>query len=155
MKEDEQKELISSDSGPIASGPNKKSIKIEIDEKLLWKTIIIVLILSASFYLYKKLPPFRFPSWGGNSQVIAVMDMDQIKKQFDSNNTAKDGSGFTPYLRKLMALYRLKGVLVLDIKQVFAVPSSVEIVMFVSPEKLSEELSDAGIDETKFESSPK
>lgn len=155
MKHDESKELISSESGPIAPGTMKKSIKIEIDEKLLWKAIIIVLILSASFYLYKKIPSFHFPSWGGSSQVVAVMDMDQIKNQFDSISTPSGNNNFTSYLRKLMALYRAKDILVLDIKQVFAVPSSVEIVAFVTPEKLSEELADAGIDESKFENSPK
>ncbi|CRY84302.1 hypothetical protein [Yersinia intermedia] len=155
MKHDEPKELISSESGPIAPGIIKKSIKIEIDEKLLWKAIIIALILSASFYLYKKIPYFHLQSWGGSSLVVAVMDMDQIKNQFDSNSTPSVNNNFTSYLRKLMALYRAKDILVLDIKQVFAVPSSVEIVVFIEPEKLSEELAGAGIDESKFENLPK
>lgn len=124
------------------------SVSYALAEKLL-KFIILAAIISGVIVFLGKQMDGRF-SLFNESIKIAVLNPSALNEQYLKEHNGNNND-YIPYIRKLMALYRARDVLVLDINYVITRPSSVSEITYISDSEVENELTEFGINPKMFE----
>ncbi|KOY62815.1 hypothetical protein AM629_06255 [Photorhabdus heterorhabditis] len=145
-------ERATSENEHVAPRSLKRKVTLEFElEKLLWVVVISGLVMAAVFFGYRFFSQVNFSSFGRSGPEIAVFDFLAVQEKYKVDPTVPANSNFDTYLRKLMALYRVRGYLVIDIKLTYTIPPNTKMVPYLSPADLAEELKSEGIPETIYE----
>lgn len=130
----------------------KKSLTLSVSysfmEKVI-KIIIFVAVLSSIIVYASRHMDGKFGLFN-DSVKIAVLNPSALNKQYMVAHNG-NSDGYMPYIRKLMAIYRAKDYLVLDLNYVISRPSNVIEISYIADSDLERELAKYEIDPTLFE----
>ncbi|AVO80586.1 MULTISPECIES: hypothetical protein [Klebsiella] len=113
------------------------------------KVIIVAAVLTCiGLFIGKHLN--KGTSLFNDSVKIAVLNPSALNEQYLKAHNGNN-EGYLPYIRKLMALYRARDFLVLDMSYVITRPSTVSEVAYINESELESELTEFGIDPKYFE----
>jgi hypothetical protein len=157
-KDDKKEITLPEVEAPVGGGRKAvKKVTLEFElEKVLKIAAGALLLTIVGIYGYKYISTFKMPTFGTDTPRIAVMNVSEIRDDFfrqnnfknnDEREIAKLEPEFRIYTRKLMALYRLNGFLVIDSALTFSIPSSVKIVTYIDGDALMDELKSLGSNE--------
>ncbi|ECS3352670.1 hypothetical protein A3030_22945 [Salmonella enterica subsp. enterica serovar Senftenberg] len=123
------------------------SLSYSLVEKAV-KIIVVAILVCISVYIGKRMN--EGVGLFHKSVKIAVLNPSALNEQYLKAHNGK-GEGYLPYIRKLMALYRARDFLVLDMNYVITRPSTVNEVAYIDESEVESELTEYGIDPKYFE----
>lgn len=124
------------------------SVSYAFAETSLKLLILAAIISGIVVFLWKQIDG-RFSLF--NEPVkIAVLNPSALNEQYLKAHNGNNND-YIPYIRKLMALYRSRDVLVLDMNYVITRPSSVSEISYISDTDVESELAEYGINPKMFE----
>lgn len=124
------------------------SLSYSLVEKAVKIIIVVAILICISVYIGKRMN--EGVGLFHKSVKIAVLNPSALNEQYLKAHNGK-GEGYLPYIRKLMALYRARDFLVLDMNYVITRPSTVNEVAYIDESEVESELTEYGIDPKYFE----
>lgn len=138
------------DKEQVENGKRKMTLSVSYSfvEKAVKVVIIAAVLACIAVFIGKKLD--KGVSLFNGSVKIAILNPAALNEQYlKAHNGNNDG--YLPYIRKLMALYRARDFLVLDMNYVITRPSTVSEVAYINDTDVESELAEYGIDPKNFE----
>lgn len=124
------------------------SVSYSFVEKTLKFIILAAIIYGIVVFIAKKMD--GRVSLFNSSVKIAVLNPSALNEQYlKAHNGSSEG--YMPYIRKLMALYRAREFLVLDMNYVITRPSSVSEISYITDSEVESELAEYGVNPKQFE----
>ncbi|UYB60109.1 hypothetical protein N6B35_28370 (plasmid) [Klebsiella michiganensis] len=133
--------------------PNEKksltfSLSYSLVEKAVKTIIISAILVCISVYICKQMD--EGVGLFHESVKIAVLNPSALNEQYLKSHNGNN-AGYIPYIRKLMALYRARDFLVLDMNYVITRPSTVDEIAYINEPDVERELTEYGIDPKYYE----
>ncbi|HHL3424939.1 MULTISPECIES: hypothetical protein [Klebsiella] len=122
------------------------SLSYSFVEKAVKIIIVVAILVCISVYIGKQMDVGLFHK----SVKIAVLNPSALNEQYLKSHNGNN-SGYIPYIRKLMALYRARDFLVLDMNYVITRPSTVDEIAYINESDVERELTEYGIDPKYYE----
>lgn len=124
------------------------SLSYSFVEKAVKIIIVVAILVCISVYIGKQMDVgvglFH------KSVKIAVLNPSALNEQYLKSHNGNN-TGYIPYIRKLMALYRARDFLVLDMNYVITRPSTVDEIAYINESDVERELTEYGIDPKYYE----
>jgi hypothetical protein len=124
------------------------SVSYSFIEKTVKVIIVVAVLTCTGLFIGKQLE--KGISLFNDGVKIAVLNPSALNEQYLKAHNGNN-EGYLPYIRKLMALYRARDFLVLDMSYVITRPSTVSEVAYINESEVESELTESGIDPKYFQ----